>query len=343
VPVLQDAAARAAIVQRLSEIDRLVLLGDTLELRAGSPSQTLARATPVLRGMGAALGAEKEVVIVPGNHDHRLLRPWHERRASTNGAPSLGLQTPVEWSPGEPLDILARALAPARVTASYPGLWLREDVYAIHGHYLDLHITVPIMERLGAAVMGRLLRAPAPVGVEDYEAVLSPMYAWVDSLAEAGAGAGLGLQSRVWSGLQRGRGRRTLRQRGMAVLVPAAVAALNRAGMGPLRSDLSGPELRRAGLSAFSQVVARLEVRAAHVIFGHTHRAGPLPGDDRVEWGSEGGITLLNTGSWVHARFFLGSSPSQSPYRPGFAYVVADDGPPELVNLLDGSAWRPGP
>jgi hypothetical protein len=340
VPVLQDAVARAALVQALSTVDRLVLLGDSLELRAGSLSGTLAVAGPILAELGAALDSEKEVVLIPGNHDHRLLRPWGERRAANGASPALELETPVQWSAEEPLAILAGALGQPRVRAAYPGVWLRDDVYAIHGHYLDLHITVPIMERVGAGVMRRLLRAPGPRAARDYEAVLGPMYAWVDSLAEAGAGAGLGFQGRVWSGLQRGRRRRSVRQRSMALLVPLAVAALNRAGLGPLRADLSGLELRRAGLRAFGQVLDHLDVRAEHVIFGHTHRAGPLSDDDGREWRSTGGISMCNTGSWVHSPFLLGSAPEKSPYRPGFAYLVGDEGPPELINVLDGR-WRP--
>ncbi len=50
---------------------------------------------------------------------------------------------------------------------------------------------------------------------------------------------------------------------------------------------------------------------------------------------------MHNTGSWVHAPFFLGPAPGESPYRPGFAYLVGDEGPPELINLLDGR-WPAG-
>jgi hypothetical protein len=124
-----------------------------------------------------------------------------------------------------------------------------------------------------------------------------------------------------------------VRSRAAAASFPALVAGLNRAGLGPLRPDVSGVELRRAALRAFAEVTDRLDVRAAHVIFGHTHRAGPLPGDDRSEWGR-----MLNTGSWVHEPGFLGDSPRESPYRPGFAAIVNDTGPPELVNLLDDHA-----
>ncbi len=341
MPVLQDAAARGALIEALATVDRLVLLGDTLELRRGSLRQALAAAVPVLAELGSALGSRGEVVIVPGNHDHRVLGPSRERRAATDGLPSLGLQTGMEWSAGEPLDVMARALSPARVSASYPGIWLREDVYAIHGHYLDFHITVPIMERVGAGLMRRLLRTPDPTTAEDYEAVLSPMYAWIDAVAEAGAGTGLGLQGRVWNGLQRGPRRRNLRQHATAAVIPAAVLAMNRLGLGPLRADLSGPELRRAGLGAFAEVLRGLAVPAEHVIFGHTHRAGPLPGDEPAEWRAGTGVSMLNCGSWVYASFFLGRSPKDSPYRPGFGCLVDEEGPPELVNLLDGREWRP--
>ena len=43
--------------------------------------------------------------------------------------------------------LMAEWASPARVRFAYPGLWLREDVYATHGHYLDCHLTVPTVER----------------------------------------------------------------------------------------------------------------------------------------------------------------------------------------------------
>ncbi len=46
-------------------------------------------------------------------------------------------------------------------SAAYPGLWVREDVYATHGHYLDCHLTIPTLERLGIGAMGRVMRRPA--------------------------------------------------------------------------------------------------------------------------------------------------------------------------------------
>jgi hypothetical protein len=326
---------RAALLEGLRGYERLVLLGDVLELRHGPLREALAAAAPVLRDIGAALGSEGEVVVVPGNHDHALLRGWLERR---DGAP-LGLESEVDWDPREGLGGLVECLAPTRVRVAYPGVWLREDVYAIHGHYGDRHNTVPIVERLGAALNVRLAGEPAggPRRAEDYEAALAPMYAWIDTVAQAGGlrgGGGDGsFQVKAWRAINDRRSGRGVRSRATAAAFPALVAGLNRAGLGPLRSDVSGIELRRAALRAFAEVIERLDVPAAHVIFGHTHRAGPLPGDDCVEW-----ERLLNTGSWVHEPSFLGDSPRESPYRPGFAAFVTDTGPPELVNLLDGHA-----
>src|SRR3954464_10480500 len=64
--------ARAALAAQLAQTDRLVLLGDTLELRHGPAREALAHARPVLEQLGAALPAEAEVVLVPGNHDYAL-------------------------------------------------------------------------------------------------------------------------------------------------------------------------------------------------------------------------------------------------------------------------------
>jgi hypothetical protein len=337
--VLRRPAPRESLIAATADCDRLVLLGDVVELRHGPPREALAVAGPVLREIGAALGGAVEVVIVPGNHDHRLLRDWLGRRAADGAAPPLGLEAAVDWREGELLATLVDWLAPATTRVSYPGTWLREDVYATHGHYADRETTVPILERLGAGLTRRVVgdRDGLPARAEDYEATMAPMYAWIDAVAEHGGlhrGKGGSVQVRAWRGLQ-GTSSRRVRTGAVALGFKAAVLALNRTGMGPLRRDVSGPELRRAGLRAFEVVLGRLGVPARHAIFGHTHRAGPLPGDDRSEWVAVTGTAMLNTGCWVYERGFLGPDPGRSPYRPGFAAVVEDEGPPELINLLD--------
>ena len=336
---------RGPLLQAAASCDRLVLLGDLLELRHGPERDALQVAREPLNELAAALRPGREVVIVPGNHDHHLLAAWFERRARGAPPPPLGLEAAVDWQPGEPLAELAGWFSQADVRVSYPGVWLRSDVYATHGHYADLHLTMPTMERLAAGVMGRIVRLPAegPRNAEEYEATLAPVYAWIHALAQRVApelgGALHDGSVRGWGALT-GPGRRGVRRRAIAAAFPAVIAGLNRARIGPLRADLSGAALRQSGLRGIEQVVRRLQIEAPHVVFGHTHRAGPLPGDDLDEWRTGSGASLVNSGCWVQEPSFVRPDPARSPYRVGFCVWVADEGPPELANLLDAT---PGP
>jgi hypothetical protein len=140
---------------------------------------------------------------------------------------------------------------------------------------------------------------------------------------------------------------RRLRTRALVAGFPLAVAALNRAGLGPLRAEISGTELRRAGLRAMAEVAERLGLGEAYVVFGHTHRAGPLARDDAREWrgayaraggsaanGDGLGARLVNAGCWTYEPMFLSGSPGESPYWPGTCVRVEDSGPPALERLL---------
>ena len=342
--VLRDPSRRAALLAGLAGCDRLVLLGDVLELRHGPLHEALAAARDGLGEIGAALGPEAEVILLAGNHDHRFVEAWLERRSQHASPPALGLQSAVDWGGAEPLATLAAMLAPARVRAAYPGVWLRPDVWATHGHYLDIHLTIPTIERIGTGVMRRVVGTPAcdPTCAEDYEAILAPLYAWLYAVAQgAASGRGSGLQSgsvRGWRALAGSGGRRSIRGHAMGLAWPLAVAALNRAGLGPLQREISGAALRRSALGAMGEVAQRLGAVAPYVIFGHTHRAGPLPSDDVSEWVTRGGARLINSGSWVYEPAFLGTDPAVSPYRTGFAVAIDGDEPPRLINLLDQSA-----
>jgi hypothetical protein len=314
-------------------------LGDLIEFRHGPERDALNAAREPLSELGAALRPGSEVLIVPGNHDHHLLSAWLARRGRTAPPPPLGLESQVDVYPTDALAQVRGWLAPATVRTLYPGVWLRRDVYATHGHYADLHLTIPTLERLAAGVMSRVVRFPdgGPRSTEQYETTLVPIYAWNHALAqrispELGGWLHNG-SVRGWRALT-GSGRRP-RQRAMSAAFPAVVFALNRAGIGPLRADLSGAALRRAGLRGFEESLRRVGVGADYVVFGHTHRAGPLPGDDPNEWRTAPGARLVNSGCWVDEPSFLGPDPSRSPYRVGFAVWLGEAGAPKLVNLLD--------
>jgi hypothetical protein len=338
--VLRKPELRGPLLDALAGVDRLVLLGDVLELRHGPPREAVERAEPVMRDLGDALEDGAEVVLVAGNHDHGLIVPWLERRARGRRPPGMGLEERVaparaSWTATQ----LAKALGEERTSVAYPGLWLRDDVYATHGHLMDLYSTIPTFERLGAAITGRVMggELPEQATVEDFLARLEPVYAWVDAVARHAPGEraarGAGSAAKAYE-LLAGSGPRPLRARLMAGLFPFVIAALNRGGLGPLSADLTGAELRRSSLRAMDEVVRRLGIEAEHVIFGHSHRAGPLPADDESEWRTPTGARLHNTGCWVFETHFLAGGAGESPYWPGVAIRLVGDAPPALERLL---------
>ena len=340
VDVLRRPAALGALCERLDGVERLVILGDLLELRDGPARDVVHAAAPVLEAIGRALG-DAEVLLVPGNHDHALVEPWLDARGHEGRPPPLGLEERAGPHASPATRRIAELLGPAALDVAYPGVWLRDDVYATHGHYLDRHITIPTLERLGAGVLGRVLRMPpeSTTRPDDYELVLAPLYALLDAVAARAAdgrgAAPTGVSARAWR-LLSSDGPRPWRGRLLAGVLPVGIGALNRAGLGPVRAELSGVELRRAGLRAMADVVRHLGIGARHVVFGHTHRAGPLPGDDRVEWEAPGGPRLVNSGCWVYEEMYLGLGEGRGPYWPGGAVLLDGDAEPQHVRVLDG-------
>jgi predicted phosphodiesterase len=341
--LLRGRRFRELLLAELTDVDRLVLLGDVLELRDRPLAEVLDACAPALAELGEAF-ADRELVIVPGNHDHHLIEPWLERRG-LDGSPALGLEQ-AGHPEGTVFEAVARLAAPAEPGFAYPGLWLREDVYATHGHYLDRFLTVPTIERLGLALVERVLGLPSggpdPLAppeeratdeVEEYERVQTPVYAFLYELAQAtasGRRGGANPSTRIWQMLGGG-DTPAARLRGWllgSVAVPGAVGVANRLGLGPVRSDLSAGAIAQAGFEAMAEVAERLAIDARHLVFGHTHRRGtPLV---------EGATALVNTGSWVHAPGLLGATAAESAYWPGTICLVGDEGEPELRHALDG-------
>ena len=107
----------------------------------------------------------------------------------------------------------------------------------------------------------------------------------------------------------------------------------NRFGLGPVKPDLSPGAITRAGIAAMGEVADRLGIEADHVIFGHTHRRGPLEGEPG--WTAPGGASCSNSGSWTHMPGLIGNAtPDESPYWPGTIVEVEETGPPAARLLL---------
>jgi predicted phosphodiesterase len=338
---------REPLITAAAGADRVILLGDVIELRDRPLADALELARPFFDAL--ADGApDAEVVVVPGNHDHHLLEEWLVERRLRDAGP-LGLEQRAEIADSGPLRAVAEGLG-GRISLAYPGVWVRPGIYATHGHYLDRHLTIPTFERLAVAAVERALGQPpdirqdpleAPTGPTDpdeYERAQAPVYAFLFALAQGASSERRtpGPSARIWAAMSGG-ATRAQKVRGWllgSVAVPGAVGVANRLGLGPVKPDLSPGAISRAGIAAIGEVTARLGIEADHLIFGHTHRRGPLEGDPG--WQASNGTRLLNSGSWVHMPGLLGKAPAaNSAYWPGTVVEVDDDGPPRARLLLE--------
>jgi UDP-2,3-diacylglucosamine pyrophosphatase LpxH len=330
--VLRHPEALAALLDALDGVDRLVLLGDVVELAEGRPRHAMKVAEPVLRAIGARMGAAREIVVVPGNHDIGLTRRWLRAQGA-----ALAVDAVVPHDASRALAALTSWLAPARVEVRAPGVWLSPRVYATHGHHLDRHL-------LPEAAWGLVRRGDAAVvGPAAYER------------RRPGRGARVSVEGRLTRFLPRP----------LAALVEDAAELLRAATMpsprrlqshrlAPLTRVLLGAQMQRASIPALLHAVARIGVDADWIVFGHVHRNGPRAGDDLALWSGPGGHPrVANTGSWTYEPLLLHRGTPPHPYWPGGAILLDDDGDPRPIGLLDdvdaaalfardGHPWRAG-
>ena len=263
-------------------------------------------------------------MIVPGNHDHHLLEEWLERRR-LEGAPPLGLEQRIagrrrgRW----PSSCAGRASEPSSSPTRACGFgpastpptatsWTATSPCRPSSAWRSRPSS-------GCWQHGQRVRRARHAGPErgsatpdDYERSQAPVYAFLFALAQAGGTeerlGGSNPSARVWQALGGGYSR-AAKLRGWllgTVAVPGAVGVANRLGLGPVRSDLSPGGVTRAGLAAIAEVERALDIEADHLIFGHTHRRGPIRGE--TGWRLESGTRLWNTGSWVYSPALLGTT-----------------------------------
>jgi UDP-2,3-diacylglucosamine pyrophosphatase LpxH len=315
--VLRRPAALEALLSALARVDRLVLLGDVVELSEGRPDEAMAAAAPVLRAIGTGLGPDREVILVPGNHDHALVGPWVDRSGALL---SVDAVVPLDATPE--LARVASWLSPARVRAHYPGVWLSRTIWATHGHYLDRHLLPEGAFGVARGLLGRLPRDGA--SPFDYEHAGGPSMTWVEAtmtsrlprpLARLFDDAVELLRAATMPGIQRGVfGRRTAR----------------------FVSSALGAQMRRASMPALARVVHRLQVDADLVVFGHVHRCGPFDSDDRSQWRGPGGRPqMINSGSWVYEPLLVHRAKPPHPYWPGGVIMIESETGARALGLLD--------
>jgi len=326
--VLRDPEVRRILLEGIAGADRVVLLGDVVELRNLPLGPSLTRARPFFEELGVALDGA-EVILVPGNHDHRLAEPLLDD-LSIGGETALGLEH--QHVASGPAVLVDEWLGASRLRIAYPGIWLRDDVYATHGHYMDAHLTLPRAESIAAAAMIRLAgKLPNRATPADYERVLRPIYGFAYGLAQTMSVKRRG-DERAWKVLAGEAAELSLRERMARASFPTAVRTLNALLRSAFEPDVRTPAIFRSGLAAATEMTVRLGVDDVHVITGHTHRAGPF--QDESEWTLPRGGNLHNTGSWVFASAFHQPGVPPNSYWPGTVTWLEDNAPPTRVRLL---------
>jgi UDP-2,3-diacylglucosamine pyrophosphatase LpxH len=309
--VLRRPEPRQALLSALRDIDRLVILGDAAELVTRNPGRPLAVAEPVLGEIGRELGATREVVLVPGNHDAPLVRRWVRERGEL-----LGTEDVVPADASWVLERFISWLAPARVSVRYPGVWLTPEVYATHGHYLDRHL-VPV------APIGLLRdRPPWPASAWEYERGMGRR--------RSRRPLGRRLLERPLPTVAELTGQVTRR-----FILPSVPRLLMHLGLSPVTARGVDLQMRHATLPAMRRVLAQLEIQAQWVVFGHVHRLGPLPGDLESEWDVPHAPRLINSGAWMYEPLLVDRVRPPHPYWPGGGVIVEEGRPPQVVGLLD--------
>ena len=274
-----------------------------------------------------------------------------EQRSAREASPMLGADRAV-LAPG------ARRASPTRACGC------ATDVYATHGHYLDCHLTVPTLERLGVGAMGRAARTGPPARsprADDYEAVTAPIYAWRDAVARRRADRATPATDAPR--VQRGWARASAaceRASGGRATVGTRGSAARGCARGALRARVarSRSRWRRSTRRARARCEPSISTRRAaprracarwarwssacgsatrHVVFGHTHRAGPLAGDDAgAEWRrTPNGARLRQRGLLgLQPRSSSRDVPARAPTGRERACSSRTTGPPVLKRLL---------
>ncbi len=288
--LLRDAAIRRVLLDELAEAERVVLLGDVLELRELPLAAVLESARPFFEELGEAMAGppvscSSPATTITGSPS----RCWSSRRSPASRSAS-------STAPSQPArPATDRGLARRRRAADrLPGIWLRDDVYATHGHYMDCHMSLPRLECIAAAATMRTLRPlPGPPRARRLRARaaarLRPHLRPRPGRASRAAPARP--SERAWRAIMVRNGNRSrapprrpsaLARRRPADLghQPAPPRRVRRRRSAPVRSPTAASPRRPSSPGA-----STLERR--HVITGHTHRGGPEEGE--AEWPLPGG------------------------------------------------------
>ena len=280
-----------AVLLAIDGVDRLVLLGDTVELARGAPSRRWQSPQPVLRAVGARLGAR-------AGGDRRPRQPRRRPGAGLGRGPGARRSTADRRRAARRQSGAVRAGplagAGAGASAHYPGVWLAEGVWATHGHYLDRHLLPESAFGIARGLLGRLPRDGARA--DRLRARAPPVAGRRCQVAATPAG-----------GAARGRRRACCaprRCRGVRAGCCTAVRAADRA--------LLGAQMRRASIPALGpRRPPPRRRRRARSCSATSTGSGRWPPTTPAQWrGPAAGRGSLNTGSWVYEPLLVHRAPA---------------------------------
>lgn len=355
--VIERPAVLEVMLKEIDRCDRLVLLGDLVELLEAEAGRTLRVARPILRAIGARVGPDRQIIYLPGNHDRGAIRGWI--RAT---GPAIETESVVPPSASPLLAAVVEALAPAPVEVRYPGVWLSDRIWAHHGHYLNRYLhpdqaygvmprrrertpagrSRPIdfePRRLGGGLGGgggglrslvRYMPLRAALGLED-----------AGELARAATMPPTGELRPVSGGPVSGAAGPRSPGYPDEPLVPINTFKsrlhdrLLHPSLSPIIAYLLSLQVRSHSIPAVARAAHDLGIEPEYLLFGHVHRRGPIEGEDLDQWNAWG-PKILNTGSWRWEPVLVQRVSPPHPYWPGGAIVIDELGEPSSVGLLDG-------
>jgi UDP-2,3-diacylglucosamine pyrophosphatase LpxH len=349
--------------EQLDGIDHIVLLGDILDLRFQQLEEALLIATPFLTMLGNVLRSARHprVTYIPGNHDHHYavrLMEAEQEQAIESGEPYRFRQViaPPHFFLSRQLARMIGGGVAVRLAYFYDTLNSSEGKMLLtHGHYLDLHLgTAPArllsLVQATIAAAGQTVEALSP---DLYEAILRPQYEVLHWIGQSPGGGQI--QSRIYERLRGGAPASTrLSQIRQAALRRAASVGTR---VGVALAETLANRLIKGGLSltspareaqaeetihAFNLTLEALEPYLPsdihYVIFGHTHRPGPL---DNVDLPDRWKVKLrdqqtlvMNSGSWLYDAGKARRSDYHPQRWPGTFILIPEQGPPRLVETL---------